>query len=389
MAQAPAACAAGRVGALARLLGSAFLLLASRPAFAQDAAACLECHTLPDQEIPFRNGDTRSITLDQKAWRASAHGAAGLDCTACHTEHGEYPHAEVKDASSREYAVLRNQACAACHEDQAKKFADGVHSAMLQAGNRNAAVCTDCHDPHTGKRLTDPERGTLLPEARLTIPRTCAHCHSAIQEQYKSSVHGTALLGDGNPDVPTCVDCHGVHEISDPRTARFRVSSPRICASCHTDAAKMARYGLSTAVLQTYVADFHGSTVTLFQKARPDQQTNKPVCYDCHGVHDIPHTDDPQKGIRTKANLLRTCQQCHPTATANFPDAWMSHFIPDRKRTPLVFWTRWLYRILIPGTIGGMLLFVGIDFRRRRIDRRRREQEKAEPRAEGDAEAGS
>ena len=285
---------------------------------------------------------------------------------------------------------MRSQACAACHEDQVKQFADGVHSAMQQAGNRKAAVCTDCHDPHAGKRLTDRDRGTLLPEARLAIPRTCAQCHSTIYEQYKGSAHGAALLGEGgNPDVPTCIGCHGVHRISDPRTARFRVNSPKICSSCHTDAGMMARYGLSTAVLRTYVADFHGSTVTLFQKTRPDQQTNKPVCYDCHGIHDIPHTKDPKKGIHVKANLLRTCQQCHPTATANFPDAWMSHYIPDRERAPLVFWVDWLYRILIPATVGGMLLFVGTDFVRRRIDRRRQARPKAESPVERDGEPPS
>jgi predicted CXXCH cytochrome family protein len=375
-----------KVAARAPLLGSVLLLFGSRFAPAQDAASCLECHALPDQEIPFGNGDRRSVTLDARNWEASAHGAAGLDCTACHTEHGEYPHPAVKDESHREYALVRNQACAACHEDQVEKFADGVHFAMLQSGNRKAAVCTDCHDPHAGKRLTDPAGGTLLPEARLAVPRTCARCHSAVHDQYRASAHGAALLGEGNPDVPTCIDCHGVHQISDPRTARFRVNSPKICASCHTDPAKMTPYGLSTAVLKTYVADFHGSTVTLFQKTRPDQQTNKPVCYDCHGVHDIPHTDDPQKGIRTKANLLRTCQQCHSTATANFPDAWMSHFIPDRERTPLVFWVGWLYRIFIPGTVGGMLLFVGTDFVRRRIDRRRQDKEKAQAPPEDDGE---
>ena len=59
-----------------------------------------------------------------------------------------------------------------------------------------------------------------------------------------------------------------------------------------------------------------------------------------------------------------------PTATASFPDAWMSHYIPDRDRTPLVFWAGRLYQVLIPTTIGGMLLFVGADFARRRKDAR-------------------
>jgi predicted CXXCH cytochrome family protein len=338
---------------------------------AQDAAACLECHALPGQELSFPSGETRSASLDPKGWAGSVHAEAGLDCTACHSSHAEYPHAEVKDKGFREYASVRVEACAGCHEEQAKGVADGVHAALFKAGNHQAAMCTDCHDPHHGKRLTDPDKGGLLPAARKAIPDTCASCHASVVEQYKKSAHGAALLAEGNPDVPTCIDCHGVHRMSDPRTARFRVNSPKICASCHTDAKRMAKYGLSTAVLRTYVADFHGSTVTLFQKQHPDQATNKPVCFDCHGVHDIPHTRDPEKGIRTKANLLRTCQKCHTAATADFPDAWMSHYIPDAQRTPLVYWSRAIYRVLIPVTIGGMLLFVLTDYARRRSDRRK------------------
>jgi predicted CXXCH cytochrome family protein len=355
----------------------ALLLLAGgRRALAQDAASCLECHAQPGQELSFPSGETRSASLDEKGWASSVHAAAGLDCTACHDAHESYPHPELQAKGAREYARLRIEACASCHEEQAKGFADGVHSEQWKAGNHKAAMCTDCHDPHQGRRLTDPEKGGLLPQARLAIPDTCARCHATIVAQYKTSAHGAALLAEGNKDVPTCISCHGVHRISDPRTARFRVNSPMICAGCHTNAALMSKYGLSTAVLRTYVADFHGSTVTLFQKQHPDQATNKPVCFDCHGVHDIPHTRDPQKGIRTKANLLRTCQKCHTTATADFPDAWMSHYIPDREHTPLVYWARALYRVLIPATIGGMLLFVVTDFARRRIDHRRGRGEK-------------
>ena len=132
-------------------------------------------------------------------------------------------------------------------------------------------------------------------------------------------------------------------------------------------------------MLRTYVADFHGSTVTLFERRHPDQVTNKPVCYDCHGVHDIVRVDDPKKGLHVKANLLATCQKCHPGATTNFPDAWLSHYIPTRERTPLVYWSRVAYAILIPGVVGGMLLFVGTDVVRRRIDRRRERRERSEP----------
>ncbi len=360
-----------RVAVTLGRVGLALLSLAAAGARAQDTSTCLECHALPDQELVLPGGDRLVASLDDAAWKISAHGVAGLECVSCHTEHGDYPHAEVKETAFRRYRLARNAACEGCHEEQVKKFADGVHHALRQSGNEKAAVCSDCHDPHAGRRLTDEKTGELLPAARVDVPRTCARCHEEIFARYRGSAHGAALVGGANLDVPTCIDCHDVHNTPDPRTARFRVNSPKICARCHTDAVKMKRYGLSTAVLKTYVADFHGSTVTLFQKSHPDQETNKPVCFDCHGVHDIPHTNDPRKGLHVRANLLRTCRRCHPAAGVAFPDAWMSHFIPDPEHAPLVYWVTGFYRVVIPLTIGGMLAFVALDFTRRRRDRRR------------------
>jgi hypothetical protein len=350
------------------LLGSALLLLAAPSAQAQ--SACLDCHGQSGLAASFKNGDSRDVTIDPKAWAASVHGSAGLSCTDCHSDISDYPHPDLADRSSRDLTLRLYTSCQQCHEEQYKKTLDSVHQRALAAGNKKAAVCADCHDPHTQRKITDPDTKRLLPAGRVGIPQTCARCHGEINAKYRQSVHGAALV-DGNPDVPTCIDCHGVHDIADPTTARFRLASPRMCADCHTDAGKMKKYKLSTQVLRTYVADFHGSTVTLFQRRHPDQMTNKPVCYDCHGIHDIVAAKDPKKGLHVKANLLATCQKCHPDASVNFPESWLSHYIPTRDRTPLVYWARVAYAILIPGVVGGMALFVATDFVRRRIDRRR------------------
>ena len=40
------------------------------------------------------------------------------------------------------------------------------------------------------------------------------------------------------------------------------------------------------------------------KKLIPAKPSNKPVCYDCHGIHDIKRTSDPQHGIQIKENLL-------------------------------------------------------------------------------------
>jgi len=364
-----------RLGAALLLLGPAFL-----PGSSARAQECLDCHGQPGSSLSFRDGSSKDVTIDPEAWAASVHGQMGASCTDCHTEHAEYPHPESKAGSARDYTLSHYTSCQQCHEDQFKKQLDGAHIKAIAAGNKDAAVCSDCHNPHAQRKITG-EDGTLLAEGRVGIPRTCAHCHEEIQEQYRESVHGAALV-DGNPDVPTCIDCHGVHDIPDPRTTAFRLASPRMCADCHTDAKRMARYNLSTQVLRTYVADFHGSTVTLFQRRHPDQVTNKPVCYDCHGIHDIASKRDPEKSLRVKANLLETCQKCHPDATANFSDAWLSHYIPTRERAPLVYWSRVAYQILIPGVVGGMALFVASDFLRRRLDRRRQRHDRGHDRVE-------
>ena len=134
-------------------------------------------------------------------------------------------------------------------------------------------------------------------------------------------------------------------------------------------AASGAKYGISTRVLDTYIADFHGTTVSLFQKQHPDQQTNKPVCFDCHGVHDIRAVDDPEKGLHVKQNMLAACKNCHPDATLNFPDSWLSHYAPSREKTPAVYYVDLFYKIFIPTVLGGMGTLVVLDAGRRVYDR--------------------
>ena len=327
--------------------------------------SCLACHSQTGQIMPLGDNEQILVTIDNTAFQASAHGTKQVACTTCHSDITGYPHPNYNKNSLRElnvalYQATRN-ACQDCHGDQTVKAMDSVHEQTLKSGNNNAAVCADCHNPHY---LTSAA-------GRTDVPDVCARCHSDIAAQYKTSVHGAALLDERNPDVPTCIDCHGVHNIQDPRTVQFRNAIPQLCSRCHTDPAIMDKYGISTNVLSTYVADFHGTTVTLFEKANPDQPTNKPVCTDCHGVHAISKPDDPQTGIALKDNLLKRCQRCHPGATANFPDAWMSHYIPSPEKYPVVFYVQLFYKFFIPAVIGSMLVFVISDFIRRQIDRRK------------------
>jgi predicted CXXCH cytochrome family protein len=333
---------------------------------------CLGCHSQEGITKTLGDSSLLSLTIDPEAFKHSVHNEENIQCVDCHTNITAFPHPAFQAESRRAVTLDLYTSCKNCHQEQYDKVLDSVHQQALAAGNLNAAVCTDCHNPHQQQRLTDKQTGALLPDARLAIPLTCARCHSTIYDTYKGSVHGAALTTAGNLDVPTCIDCHGVHNIQNPTTARFRNDVPQLCAKCHTNVTLMARYGISTQVLNTYVSDFHGTTVTLFEQVSPDTPTNKPVCTDCHGVHDISDVDNPATGIAIKQNLLVKCQQCHPTVTtANFTDAWMSHYVASPTHFPLVFYVNLFYRFFIPTVIGGMLIFVVSDYIRRRLEARK------------------
>lgn len=318
-----------------------------------DNQVCLGCHSNPAQQMKAANGEIISLYVDPDALKNSVHGAQNIACVMCHTNISGYPHPEYKPADRRQVTLDLYQACKQCHGDNYQKTLDSVHQKALASGDRLGAVCTDCHGAHDVRPPDQP---------RWRIALTCSKCHDAIFNQFKDSVHGSALQQD-NPDVPSCVDCHGVHSIPDPTTAAFRLKSPtEMCGKCHTDPKRMGKYNISTSVLNTYVADFHGTTVTLFEKQSPDQQTNKPVCFDCHGVHNIASVQDPQAGLEIKSNMLKVCQKCHPDATTqSFAASWMSHYEPSPTKYPVVYYINLFYKIFIPVILGFMALMVILD----------------------------
>ena len=313
---------------------------------------CLSCHNTPGLRTELPSGEELYVGIDPETYYSSSHGELGYACIQCHVNFREYPHIENPAKTVREYNLIMYETCRLCHQDKYEQTLDSTHQKALAAGDIQAAVCTDCHGVHN---IGSPN------EPRSNIPKMCQRCHSEIYKLYEQSVHGSALIGEGNPDVPTCTDCHGVHNISGPLTDKsFHLFSPQLCAKCHADEELMGKYGISTHVFDTYLSDFHGTTVVLFEKTAPDQETNKPVCIDCHGVHDMKMVNDPESKV-IKENLLSTCQKCHPDATANFPTAWLSHYEPSAENAPLIFFVNLFYKIIIPGTIGGMLVFIASD----------------------------
>ncbi len=313
-------------------------------------AACLKCHSDPDLAMTFLNGEVLSLYLDVEAYHGSVHGDR-LACIDCHQRNAIVPHQSPQVRSRRDFALAEYDLCKRCHFENYTRTLDSMHFDAMAEGKEDAPVCTDCHGAHTVIRLE---------ESRTKIAKTCSTCHDDIYEEYAASVHGSALSEEDNPDVPVCITCHGVHNISSATTASFRQASVGLCAGCHGNKELMTKYEISTDVLKTYLDDFHGKTVGFYQEQASEVWPDVAVCTDCHGVHDMKHADDPGSRV-IKENLVTTCRKCHPDASTNFPAAWLSHYEPSLDKAPLVYLIRQYYRILIPGMMLGLALNIALD----------------------------
>ena len=311
-------------------LGSALILLVLGNAGARLEAAdaapatCSSCH---DQ--------------GQKLEK-SAH--TGLPCETCHESHEKYPHP----------ANIPKPVCTTCHEDQAGDYANGVHGQARKAGNEGAPDCGLCHG--SAHELLPPKSQAF----RTGVLDTCGMCHTAVVDQYKASVHGQALAR-GVTQAPLCTDCHGEHKIIKHTSQESPVNAAQIrntCGSCHDDVKLTRKFGLPSDRLVSFDSSFHG----LAAKAGSQTVAN---CASCHGAHYILPSSDPKSTINAK-NLPKTCGQCHPGAGTRFAISQI-HVTEGQKEPDALRWVREFYLLVIPVTIGLMLLHNGGDWIRKVI----------------------
>jgi predicted CXXCH cytochrome family protein len=328
------------------------VLLAATPAAAAIPAEqedCLGCHTDASQTFDLPSGEKLPLFVDQEKFAKSVHGEA-LRCTDCHSDKtSDHATGSLKFRTRREVTKAYYEQCKGCHFANYTKTLDGVHYAVMSKGNENAALCVDCHGAHDISRPGQP---------RTRISGMCSRCHGKEAAVYGQSVHGRA--SEANPDVPVCTDCHRAHDTTDPRDGALAMRTPELCGRCHGDEKLMKRYGLSTAVVSTYLSDFHGMSATLQHgQKKADGKRLAAVCTDCHGVHDIQKAGAPNSAVMS-ANLQRTCAKCHAGATASFPKAWLSHYEPSMEKAPLVWLVQLFYRLMIPFMVGGLVLQIAL-----------------------------
>ncbi|MDA8169061.1 MAG: cytochrome c3 family protein [Nitrospiraceae bacterium] len=320
---------------------------------------CMGCHSRP-LSMTFKRDEAMPVDVDVREIKSSVHSSLG--CSDCHYGFSSQEHPVRNFKTRRDYVIASSDNCRRCHFDKYAQNLESTHNIILSKGNLKAPVCSDCHGSHATARIA---------REKTVIARRCRGCHTAVYEKYARSVHGRALLEEGNLDVPACTDCHPAHNIKDPFTLSYRERTPEMCANCHGNKAIASRYGLSVDVVKTYLTDFHGVTLGFYRDQKGESyRPGRPiaVCTDCHGSHEIKGTLGPDAAV-LKANLVRACARCHAGATANFPDAWLSHYGPSLRNAPLVFIVNLAYRIFIPVMLTGLFLQILLHIWRYAVNR--------------------
>ncbi len=342
---------------------------------------CVDCHTdlksSPHETTPAKVNCATCHADEQAQYDRSYHAkaiAAGdskaATCTDCHgSPHELLP---ASDPKSRVNHLNIPATCGTCHGQkfvmepsghsnaQFLSYEQSVHGRAVASGSEKAAVCTDCHGTHEILAASDPKS----PIFKFNVPATCAKCHGPIKEEFMQSIHGQAIA-HGDSLAPVCTDCHGIHSIKshlDPNSSVNAANLAQVtCARCHEGVRLSQELGIQGSRASTYLASYHG----LASKRGSTIVAN---CASCHGVHNILPSSDPRSTIN-RANLIKTCGQCHPGVSEKFTlgkvhvDSPLSADIGSKA----VRFIRGFYLLMIFGVIGGMVLHNLIIWRRKAI----------------------
>ncbi|MCP4661931.1 MAG: hypothetical protein GY856_41540 [bacterium] len=303
-------------------------------------------------------------------------------CTSCHTSHLILPHTDPESSINRENVATT---CAQCHGQIEQVHAKTIEGRLWEEEPHKIPACVDCHSPHKirrvfytsgmanqdclachGKRDLSVERdgetvslfvdeealatsahaGTACAQchtevaASLTRPCEpissqvdCSICHAEVVTEFAGSTHGT-LLAEGDPDAPSCLECHDNHATQDknlPTSPTFARNVPELCAKCHRMGEKAAvriKTGVPN-IVTSYIDSIHGKGLV------ESGLVVTATCASCHSAHgELPPTD-PGSTVHP-TNVADTCGACHHGIEERFRTSihWPENVDTDPAKLP-------------------------------------------------------
>jgi nitrate/TMAO reductase-like tetraheme cytochrome c subunit len=128
---------------------------------------------------------------------------------------------------------IEQNLCISCHASDTMKpeYQTIVEAWQGSWHAQNKISCESCHggDPKDAALSMSPQRGFLGVPTPQAIPEFCGKCHIGILLNYIESGHGKALKASRK--APTCVTCHGSHNI---QKASIGIINEQLCTKCHS-----------------------------------------------------------------------------------------------------------------------------------------------------------
>lgn len=232
-----------------------------RSVVSAETFVCLSCHSAIKAKVKTEKGILVDLHIDEELFSKSVHG--GIECTICHKSFKENPHEPPMVEVPRKTLEMSNlisskasidpialSACNDCHSDVFNSLLISIHGKnIVEKKQKDGAFCIDCHgSPH----YITPSSSKDSPVNKWKVVNTCGNCHNKeeiakrynlgthIIEKYNESFHGKKHIL-GHPGAPTCVDCHGYHDIKkwdDPGSPVSWEKRIETCGKCHKGANK-------------------------------------------------------------------------------------------------------------------------------------------------------
>jgi uncharacterized protein with PIN domain len=250
------------------------------------AKTCTKCHA--EIEMVHRK------VIRGELWEKEAHVLPA--CVDCHQPH------KIRKVFYTQ--GMADADCLTCHSQTALRARDGrpmfVDAAVVAASRHAKIACSQCH---SGVNVSKTR-----PCETITQKVDCGACHTEVAQQYATSRHGKLLL-EGDPNAPSCKECHGTHGVLgrlQSSSPTFATNIPQLCARCHREGQKAAmRYkGPEHGIIEAYTESIHGKGLL------KSGLTVTATCTNCHTAHhELPRTD-PDSSVN-RANVPKTCGQCH------------------------------------------------------------------------------
>jgi len=300
-------------------------------------------------------------------------------CTSCHTSHRILPHTDPRSSIHHDNVA---KTCSTCHGRIESVHRKVIEGRLWKEQPEKIPACVDCHSPHKIRRVfypagmanrdcltchgdpqlvaekdgqtvslyvdeaaysTSKHAGTACAQCHTEVsvshvrpcetivnPVDCSVCHAEEVAEFRSSTHGK-LLAEGDPDAPSCTDCHDRHATQDnewPSSPTFARNVPNLCGRCHRAGEKAAARIQSDVddILGSYFDSIHGKGLV------ESGLVVTATCADCHSAHAELPPSDPASTVNPD-NIAHTCGTCHNGIEETFKTSihWKGNAHTDRE----------------------------------------------------------